>query len=97
LSSRREKGWCVQCDLLTIDVESVKEELGLIRARDTTAEVVAVVYYNIEFVYEGHSISKYGDAHDLRKQLQKLGKDVGLNSAVVTSVAKFIDKKACDI
>ena len=97
VSSIGEKGWCVQCDSLKIEMGLMKKELGLIRARDTIAEVVAVVYDNIEFVHEGHSISKYGDVHDLRKQLRKSGKDVsGLNSAVVTSVAKFIDKKACD-
>jgi hypothetical protein len=111
VTSTGEKGWCVQCDLLKIEVGlihsreesvqkelvSVEKELGLIRARDTIAEVVAVVYENIEFVHEGHSISKYGDVHNLRKQLWKSGKDVsGLNRAVVTSVAKFIDKKACD-
>ena len=79
------------------ELGSVKKELGLIRARDTIAEVIAVVYDNIEFVHEGHLISKYGNVHDLRKQLWKSGKVVsGLNRAVVTSVAKFIDKKACD-
>ena len=97
VTSTGEKGWCAQCDLLKVAVGLMQKELGLIRARDTIAEVVAVVYDNIEFVHEGHSISKYGDVHDLRKQLRKSGKDVsGLNRAVVTSVAKFIDKKACD-
>jgi thiol-disulfide isomerase/thioredoxin len=96
-SSIGEKGWCVQCDSLKIVMGSIKKELGLIRARDTIAEVVAVVYDNIEFVHEGHSIKKYGDVHDLRKTLRKSGQDMsGLNRAVVYSVAKFIDKKARD-
>ena len=43
VSSIGEKGWCSQCDSLKIEMGSVKKELGLICARDTIAEVVAVV------------------------------------------------------
>jgi hypothetical protein len=97
VSSIGEKGWCSQCDSLKIEMGSVKKELGLIRARDTIAEVVAVVYDNIEFVYEGHSIKKYGDVHELRKTLRKSGQGMsGLNKSVVSSVAKYIDRKARD-
>ena len=56
-----------------------------------------LLYDNIEFVYEGHSIKKYGDVHDLRKTIRKSGQDMsGLNKAVVSSVAKYIDRKARD-
>ena len=111
VSSIGEKGWCSQCDSLKIEMGSVKKELGLIlaregsvkkelgliRARDTITEVVAVVYDNIEFVYQGHSIKKYGDVHELRKTLRKSGQDMsGLNKAVVSSVAEYIDRKARD-
>ena len=59
--------------------------------------MVAIVYENIEFEYDGHYISNYGDVHTLRKRFQKLRKDVsGLNNAVVTSVANFLDKKVSD-
>jgi hypothetical protein len=104
VTSTGEKGWCVQCDLLKNEVDivkielgSMKKELGLIRARDTIAEVVAIVYENIEFEHEGHHIANYGDVHTLRKRFQKLRKDVsGLNNAVVTSVANFLGKKVSD-
>ena len=98
VSSIGEKGWCSQCDSLKIEMGLVEKELGLIRARDTIAEVVAVVYDNIEFVYQGHSIKKYGDVHELRKTLRKSGQDMsGLNKAVVSLVAKYIDRKARDV
>ena len=75
----------------------MKKELGLIRARDTIAEVVAVVYDNIKFFHEGHSIKNYGDVYVLRRTLKELGQDMsGLNKAVSSSVAKFIDTSPRD-
>ena len=102
-----QKGWCGECAILKIELDDLKggcetlkiEDVdmtrgkGLIRARDTISEVVAVVYNNIEFEHDGHFVSKYGEVYALRKVLRSLKEDVsGLNKAVFTSVAKSLKK-----
>ena len=104
VTSIGEKGWSVQCDILKTEVESmkkelgsIKKELGLIRARDTIAEVVAVVYDSIKFVHAGHSIKNYGDVYVLRTTLRDSGQDTSaLNKAVLSWVSKFIGTSTHD-
>ena len=39
-----QNGSCSQCDMLKTEVDDLKRELGLIRARDTMSSLVPVVY-----------------------------------------------------
>jgi hypothetical protein len=85
----------IEFDDLKWKLDDVKRELDLIRARDIISEVLDIVYDNIEFEHDGHFFSNYGDVCALRKLLRSLKKDVsGLNKAVVTSVAEFLEKEA---
>ena len=72
-------------------------KIDLICARDTISEVVDVVYDNIEFECDGRFVWNYCDVYALRKLFRSLQKDVtGLNEAVVTSVAKFLEIETSD-
>ena len=98
VTSTGGNGWCGQCDTLKIEhdrtkleLDSLKKEVGLILARDTIAEMVAIVYGNIKFKYEGHSIFNYSDACSLRCRLKDENIDLSrLDKAVVASVVKFL-------
>ena len=101
--------WSGGCATSKIEFDDLKRKIGLIRARvtisvrkidlirarDTISEVVDVIYDNIEFEHDGHFISNYGDVYALRKLLRSLKKDdSGLNKAIITSVAKFLQIEA---
>lgn len=48
-------------------------------------------------MHDGHHVWNYCDVYALRKLLRRLNKDVsGLNTAVVTSVAEFLDIETSD-